>query len=249
MKRALCTLAAVSFLVSPAAGQVSPPSGAVSDTQAVLINSPGFVISQPGSYRVARNLSSASTVSNLITVNASNVTIDLGGHLLSGGGRGVDIGGAVSNVVVRNGTFTGQADNAIEGPSTGAGNLLIEDVVARDLNGGLFCFSTPNMIIRDVIVSNTAGAGIAVGDGSILERVTMSDIGGNGMNVQEFVQVRNVTMRNIGGIGIRSDGRLHAESVLIESTGSEGIVGASTAFIRDCHVRNAGRFAPPTRSV
>lgn len=71
-------------------------------------------INQPGSYRVTQDLSRQGGPQCLL-IDASNVTIDLQGHTISGdglrGNRGiVSSGASLSNIEIRNGTVTSFQD-------------------------------------------------------------------------------------------------------------------------------------------
>ena len=84
----------------------------------------GFTIpgTGSGSYYLAGNLSIAG--GSGITVNASNVTIDLAGFEVAGtgGSTGVVIGTGISNVTIRNGTIRNWSSHGIDG----AGNSRCE---------------------------------------------------------------------------------------------------------------------------
>src|SRR3954471_10947563 len=109
-------------------GSLTPP-GAPAPTMKTLdqieprtpISALPFTITQPGSYFVTGNLTGVAGQSG-ITINADNVTLDLGGFELVGPGSGVTNGVRVvsgrTNATVRNGSVRGwlgsnvAADNA-----------------------------------------------------------------------------------------------------------------------------------------
>jgi len=65
-----------------------------------------YTISAPGTYCMIENV--AFSVGTAITVNSSDVTIDMQGHTLngaSGGGVGIRLGNFISNVIIQNGTI------------------------------------------------------------------------------------------------------------------------------------------------
>src|SRR5262245_27026326 len=74
-------------------------------TDFVISPATGFSISTSGSYHLAGNATMSGNVEG-ITINAENVTIDLGGHTITGGpGNGVSgiTGAAATSVTVFNG--------------------------------------------------------------------------------------------------------------------------------------------------
>jgi hypothetical protein len=74
-----------------------------------VITSLPYSVTAPGSYELQKNLTANGT--DGIDVNASNVTINLGGNTLSqsqaGTGNGILVSSGISNVSVQNGTITG----------------------------------------------------------------------------------------------------------------------------------------------
>src|SRR5438309_1790745 len=101
MKREVWTLALLGAVaISLAAG--APAEAAPAQTK---INKLPYVITAPGSYLVQKNTSCVVTA---ITINASNVDLDLGGHTISGSGTGdgVYVQGQ-SNVTIHDGGVQG----------------------------------------------------------------------------------------------------------------------------------------------
>ena len=75
----------------------------------VPINALPFVITLPGAYYLTGNLAGVPG-QNGITVQADNVTLDLGGFSLSGAPgvlKGITLSGPHRNFVLRNGILTG----------------------------------------------------------------------------------------------------------------------------------------------
>lgn len=111
-------------------------------------------ISAPGSYRVVDDVTLTANIT-AITVTADNVTIDLGGHTITGAVTNFQLGIRATgrkNVTVMNGNIIGMGDSAIE--------------------------LGPRGVIRNVRAegNNTAGgnAVLAVGDGSLVEACVVS---------------------------------------------------------------------------
>ena len=140
----LAALAATVLLATPAQAQraslntIDGKLDDVLDTQnhgAIPIGACG-TIDQPGSYVVVQNLDAAG---DCLLVTADNVTIDLGGHVLSGDGTGdgvttdADELGLRRNIAVHSGTVTGFVN--------GIDLLLVNDSTVRHVravqNGGV----------------------------------------------------------------------------------------------------------------
>src|SRR5437879_5917871 len=101
MRREVGTLAPLVALGMSLVGG-SPAQAAPTLTK---INKCPYVITAPGAYLVQKNLSCIVTA---ITVSASKVDLDLGGHTISGSGRedGVYVEGQ-ANVSIHDGTVQG----------------------------------------------------------------------------------------------------------------------------------------------
>jgi hypothetical protein len=133
------------------AGPLNPPAGPVTSTYKTLneveprtpISSLPFVISQPGSYYLTGNLNLAGTTQDAITVNASNVTVDLNSFSISGGRSGVVVGSSVQSVTIENGG--------------------IRDVAASGITRTGNASNSSDMSVRAVSVSNAGDFGILVG--------------------------------------------------------------------------------------
>ena len=89
----------------------------------IPISSMPYTILQSGSYYLTGNFQVSDPNANGITVNTSNVTIDMSGYTLSGPfsgkGHGIYINGT-DNIEIRNGTITGFGTDGINsGPFGG----------------------------------------------------------------------------------------------------------------------------------
>jgi hypothetical protein len=88
-----------------------------------------------------------------IGAGVSNVTLDLGGHTLSGSGLiGIGVGEA-SNVTIENGTVTG-FENGI---NVGRSSVTIKRVTLIRNGEGVSLFHTEALLIRDRIERNSVG--------------------------------------------------------------------------------------------
>jgi hypothetical protein len=116
------------------------------------------IISRPGSYVLNRNIVNARAGVDSVHVTASNVTIDLQGFAImstnSSTGVGINSSG-VSNVIIRDGTISGQG-----GAGISAGNTTsISDLVVSG-NGGSGISCGAGCLISNNVVQGNAGAGM-----------------------------------------------------------------------------------------
>jgi hypothetical protein len=123
-------------------------------------------VTKSGSYFLDRNLISALTSGSIISVTASNVTINLNGFSIIGrGGAGTKVVGinapGTSGVTIVNGTITLVPGTGIVlgRSSTLAGVQLISNNV-----DGMDCIST--CLVTNNIVSGNLGTGLNFGDAS-----------------------------------------------------------------------------------
>jgi hypothetical protein len=127
-----------------------------------------LVINAPGSYVLTQSLVVPANTSAIL-ITASDVTLDLGGFVISGPvvcdgdptvcgpagtGFGIYTSGAADNTTIRNGTVRGMG---LDGVSIGAG--IIENVRAVG-NGGIG-ISASTCVIRDSIALSNGGDGIS----------------------------------------------------------------------------------------
>ena len=174
MKRVLCgagILLSGLLLAIPAVGQgpLAPASGPTETMKSLdqieprtPISELPFAITEPGSYFVTGNLTSTEYG---IIVAASGVTIDLGGHTLSGSGNDAGIVADTNNmVVVQNGVIEGFA-YGIRAINSNYGRY--ERLVVRDnVNSGIGLFSVADEangnVIQDVSVIGHGQIGVLI---------------------------------------------------------------------------------------
>ena len=144
------------------------PSGAPAPTMKTLdqveartlIPSAGYVINRPGSYYLVTNLNASGTTAG-ISVNASDVTLDLNGFTVSGAaafGNGVFLAIGVQNVLIENGTI-------------------------RDCSeSGIVAGKTLGCTFRNLRVLNHSNAGISGGYNTVIKNCTVRDNGGYGIH-------------------------------------------------------------------
>jgi hypothetical protein len=150
------------------------------------INTVPYTISAPGFYYLGGNLTNTGNTS-AITITADDVTLDLMGFKLTGGGgtAGILINGR-SNVEVRNGTVRGFSSGITEQVATGNKHRIINvrsinnSVVGINLNGdshlvkGCDCsnngagITLSAGIITNCIINNNTNSGVFVLNSGII---------------------------------------------------------------------------------
>ncbi len=224
------------FLV---AGPLTPPGGPVTGTYKTLsevepaiainaVNTPGDVdsvyrITQPGSYYLTGNIVGASG-KYCIKILADDVTIDLGGFVVSG--HAASIGGIYGegvrrNVTIRNGTVRGVG------------------------NGSGIIFSLSNSRwwrVEDVSAMENSGAGIRVPNSSTVERCRAAQNGGAGIHTSSSCIVRNsVSEVNLGdGVRLASHCTVEGTNVSLNSGAGFNGQGDGVAIIGCTSSSNTG---------
>lgn len=202
---------------APAQGPLNPPGGPMPMMKTLqqieprtLISALPFTISEPGSYYLAASLNSTNTG---ITVNASDVTIDLMGFTLSGGQNinhpGIRVAGGndvpLRNVVIRNGGI-------------------------RQFGTGVLMENTQGGSVRGIAAYQNTAAGIHIKNNApgvcsdiAVEDCVVTDNGGYGMFLEGLIEnpknnrghlVRNNRLSGNNNAGIRV---LSAEGCLIDN--------------------------------
>ncbi len=157
-----------------------------------VISSVPYTITASGQYVVDRNLIGASANVDLITVNAPNVLIDLGGFFVSGPGNTPTSTKACirtnggSNIVIRNGTLANMGYGiSFDGSSTNNINHLAEflNFTRCYIYGVYFASDSAGSQIRDSVYSqigntstNTNAAAIYTFDGVRVERCVIAGV-------------------------------------------------------------------------
>ena len=226
---ALTGIVLVTMMATRAYGGPLDPPGAPAPTMKTLqqveprtpISQPataaGFPIqiNSPGSYYLTENITGVGIVDG-IDINADNVTLDLGGFTLSGGGA---IGGTVG----------------FDGISAGVTNLTIRNGVVRDWVTGISTYTSTRSTYEDLKVTDNILDGIMIGTGSTARRLTVWNNGHGGAGASAGLVITQVpgawgsivedsSFGNNGGQGIY----IFANNVwvhhnVIDVNGTEGI--------------------------
>ncbi len=181
-----------------------------------IINAVPYTISAPGDYRVGSNLTNANPSQNAITINASNVNLDLNGFVVSGPPRGSGMMTAcilvnnAGNVFIQNGTLSSNGYGIYYGgaPDAVMNNRVENVVVTRcymdgirfgvDAAGSSVYNCTLTQIGNTSAFSATDTHAIFGFDGLRIERCTINSVrpAGNGLGYGIMVGPGSFCMNN-----------------------------------------------------
>ncbi|ANB18505.1 right-handed parallel beta-helix repeat-containing protein [Dokdonella koreensis] len=187
-----------------------------------------LTITAPGSYQLTANML-APAVSSAIVINASNVTLDLNGFVVSQGGLVTPCGPDTA-------TGYGSTCSSSAGPSLIVGNgrniTIKNGIVTNGPASGIeINFSPTNgevgVVFEDLRVTGNRGAGIITfGNGSRFTNVDVSYNAGDGIRASEAT-FNDVSVNWNDGNGIIAGGdRGQGTSITVRSNGMYGIFGA-----------------------
>lgn len=277
--RAVLSLSALALLITGGllfAGPLDPPAGPVGSTYKTLTevepriainaaNIPGnatntFIIGAPGSYYLTGNITGAPGKHG-ISVQANDVTIDLNGFALTGGGggafRGINVPVAQKNLCIRDGTVRDWTDGGVRtdlATSTLAENLRLSDntgATGLALGNGLAknCVATGNATgfvvgngaeIKDcVATANTTGFSTA--DRAMLSSCIATENTGIGFSCASYVTLLDcAASRNFGaaGIVVLSSSTVTRSSASNNIPAGTGILAGADCIIADCIAGN-----------
>lgn len=185
-----------------------------------------FTISAPGSYYITGNLTGG--LGSGIIVEANNVTIDLMGFALNGGGgSGIFASASIQNVTVRNGFVAGW----FVGVDLAAQNVRVEGVTIRNNSEGMKCGSS--CIVVNCIAAGNGGVGIQTGVGGVISQSTSRSNGGEGINVGNGSTVQGCSTVSNTGNNIRAGSGCTIARCTASSGASHGIVVGSDCLVVD----------------
>ncbi len=206
-------------------GSLTPP-GAPAPTMKTLaqieprtpISSAPYTITAPGSYYLTTNLTISSGTA--ITINANNVTLNLGGFTLTSTenpastSTGIQMNQAVTNLTILNGFISSAITNNSAGVFGGAGFASgIYDVNAN----------SANVRVQGISISGCKLYGIYLGANSVAESCTANTVGQYGIIA---AVANNSSGQNCGVAGIQCD---IANNCYGQGIGNGNGIGASTA--------------------
>jgi parallel beta-helix repeat protein len=227
----------MAILATRASGGPLDPPGAPASTDGVLrpgtaISALPFTIAQPGNYYLSRSLTMASSGDG-ITITASNVTLDLGGFTVDGGGVGRD-GIATSgpsgqnSVVIRNG---GANNWTRTGFNLNGADSSLESVRANHDTNGI----TMDGTIDGCTANNDSGIGVS----AFFTTVTNCQASGDGTGFHVFAGSLSHCEADSNGTGINAEGATVEDCSITQSTG-DGVLVSGLANIHDDEIETSG---------
>jgi hypothetical protein len=178
------------------------------------ISSLPFKITAQGSYYLTANLTATGSTAG-ITISADNVTLDLNGFSLVGGGSGsvagINVPAAQKNILIRNGTVRGWT------------------------NGGINASNATNSVIQGIRLSNNTApstffnvAGLSIGNGStVKDCLVANNANSHGISVGSACTVSGCVARaNSVGVGIRVIDRCYVVGNISDSNGTGIVMGS-----------------------
>jgi hypothetical protein len=196
-----------------------------------------MTITSSGSYYLAEDIPAAN---GGITVNASNVTIDLMGFSFCGGGASaVYVDASAKNVTVKNGTVCNWTACAIRLEFSEDGMVL--NVQAHNNHAGI-CVG-PYSVVSECLVSESDYQGYVLEHGSVITASTASDNGDDGIRCAPIGGGGSCTITGCSAYGNGANGILTSLGSTIENCVAIGNSGDGISAGIGSTVRgNSSRF-------
>ncbi len=202
-------------------------------------------IDWPASVRLAGTLTGTAGA-NGITINASDVTLDLDGHALvgiPGSLAGIAVPTHQYNIAVRNGTIRGWGRHGVDADN--ADNSILMDLRAytngwgSSTQDGLRIGS--NSLVKECVAEANQNDGISANDGNTIRDCSAGQNGNNGIQAGSGCTVIACTAHNNGNDGIAASVGCTISDCTARVNGGDGISCASHNSIRGCTAsRNQG---------
>jgi hypothetical protein len=238
MKRSTLLSTGTPLLVAAAAvfalGDLNPPAGSVAASGKRLTeiepriainatNTPGdadsiFKITQPGSYYLTGNITGVAGKHG-IEIAASNVSIDLNGFVVDGGGV---IGGSLDGI--RTSLSVLSALTITNGKVSNWGGDGI------DLATG----SSYSSLVERVEAIGNGATGMQIGFTSVIDRCTARSNGARGFLSLSGCSISNCTSSENGSIGFQIGSISFASACVASNNDSHGLSASFDSTIRDC---------------
>ena len=220
------------------------------------ISSLPYKITMQGSYYLTTNLTATGSGAG-ITIAADNVTLDLDGFALIGGGSGtvagINVPAAQKNILIRNGTVRGWTNGGIN--ALNASNSVIQGIRLSNNSASSTFFNVAGLSIgngstvKDCFVANNPNShGISVGNASTVNGcVVRSNSEGAGIRAMDRCYVvGNVSDSNGTGITMGSGNRIESNSCTFNL--SAGVLVPSGAT-NNLLIRNNARGNNPNYTI
>jgi parallel beta-helix repeat protein len=199
-----------------------------------------YAISQAGSYYLTDNVTASGGTAGIV-ITSDDVTIDLNGFSLVGGGSGsvagIDVVSAIhQNQCVRNGTVRGWTKGGVR--LINSRNCRLEKLLVSDNTGDAGISVSQYSIIADCAAYNNATYGIYLAGTSNVVTHCVSSGNETGFWANDHAVFSDCTATLNKGVGISAD-----RSVIVRCTvagnqgiGISGISVFSSSTVKDCTV-------------
>lgn len=169
----------------------------------IPIDSLPYTISVSGSYYVTSDLSGPAG----INISVSNVTLDLNGYAVRGTGgntsEGIEVTGAFTNVVIRNGSVTSWGKEGIKATSTTGSSFTDLQILNNALDG---IAAGNNNIASYVVAGNNGFDGIDFGESAAIYHCTAANNLNDGIEADAGSSLLHCTARDNSQHGFRTTG-------------------------------------------
>ena len=220
------------------------------------ISSLPYKIISPGSYYLTANLTATGSGAG-ITIAASNVTLDLYGFTLTGGGSGsvagINVPAAQKNILIQNGIVRGWTNGGIN--AWNATNSVIQGIRLSNNSAPSTFFNIAGLsvgngsTVKDCFVAyNSNSSGISVGSACTVSNcVARANSDGAGIRVMDSCYVvSNISDSNLTGITMGSGNRIDSNSCTFNL--SAGVLIPSGAT-NNLVIRNSARGNNPNYNI
>lgn len=193
-------------------------------------------ITAAGSYYLTGNLRVTTSNTNAIFINSSNVTIDLSGYTIIGPGNVGSTGngitvtgtGAITDIVIKNGSVSNFRGEGISIPvGTAANNngtvtaVMLSNLqvvscnLGQGVDGNLAGIRTGSVgIMENCISRNNTNNGFIVGNGMIVRNCVADNNGRNGMIIGRDNYIHDNILKNNGAANNRDDAGLYLPGIV-----------------------------------
>ena len=253
----VCLESAISLLAQHPRPPISPVplTPWVQDSRTPISSLP-YTITAQGSYFLTANLIASGSGAG-ITISADNVTLDLNGFALVGGGAGsvagINVPAVQKNILIRNGTVRGWTNggiNASNATNSEIQGIRLSNNTAQSAFFNVAALSLGNgSTVKDCLVAhNTNSHGISVGSAcTVTNCVVRANSAGDGiLVVDDCYVVGNISDSNGTGIAAGSGNRIESNSCTFNT--SAGIL-ISSGSTNNLVIRNSARGNNPNYNI
>jgi parallel beta-helix repeat protein len=219
------------------------------EPRTIVTNLP-YTVAVSGSYYLTTNLTGSAGQAGIIILT-DNVTLDLNGFALIGGGGSNGVLVAVAgtkNIAIRSGTIRDWFGDGVN--TVNASNCLLDGL--RTYNNVHFGLNAGTDSVVKFCASQSNFRGITTGSGCAISDCTVQNNSpGDGINVGTGCAITHCVSMSNSNVGIRVSTGGTVVGCSVQSNGGGGIAAGSAARIQDCVAASNGfaGIAADTNSV